>query len=128
MRTHPPGPAGLFVGVTHEGAEPLGRQVHVGIGRAHQLAWHRPRRHERAQLVQSRVLTDLDLTPTEPGELGRHQLDGRQRPVDRAQRLPALAHGTCHSDGGSVGIDKKKAGYGAKGAVRIPAPTTITAG
>ncbi|MFG1885993.1 hypothetical protein [Micromonospora sp. NPDC049102] len=56
-----------------------------------------------AELVQPRVLVDLDPAPAEPGQLGGAQRNGRNGPVDRKDLLPALVQSVGQGHGCLVG-------------------------
>jgi hypothetical protein len=103
VRTGAAWAARLFVGVAHECAEPLRNQFHVVLGRGLQVAGHRSRPHQLAELVQPRVLADLDLAPAEPGQLGGEQFNGRKGPVDCEYLLLALVQRAGQGHGRLIG-------------------------
>ncbi len=90
VRTGTARAARLLVGVADECAEPLCSQFHVVLSRGRQVAGHRSRPHQPTELVQPRVLADLDPAPAEPGHLGGEQFNRRKGPVDREYLLLAF--------------------------------------
>ena len=121
--------AGLLVGVGHERAEPLEREVErrplspTGVDPA-PAAERRVGRVRRASCVGQ----PRDSSTREPGGLVGALPDGGQAPRSPpVSDSPRSCSTRANSRAAGVGIGSRKAGRGANGALRMPAPTTAPA-